>query len=343
MNKSRSIKQNAVSDALPNFRNLGIVLKIILFSNVLVGLYALALASSWQNYPVVLLEIFPLFTPILLSSLLLLWVMQPQLSRLRYWHGILTINGLVLLFMLATYFFGGDLYHPLGKDDNLFDVIRYSLLSVITCNIVLMYFRLRNQRLSRALHDARLQALRARIRPHFLFNTLNMVLAIIRSQPKQAETALEDMADLFRSAMSDTADLVPVSTEITLSKQYIALEQLRLCERLQVNWLIENVPDTTLIPPLLLQPLLENAVYHGIEPLVAGGIIDVTLRNQGETFQIQVNNTCSPQQHFPRSGNKMALQNIRERLILLFDVEAQYEVERGKDFYRVTITLPYAH
>lgn len=343
MNKSRSIKQIASSDALPNFRNLGIVLKIILFSNVLVGLYALALANSWPNYPVVLLEIFPLFTPILLSSLLLLWVMQPQLSRLRYWHGILAINGLVLLFMLATYFFGGDLYHPLGKDDNLFDVIRYSLLSVITCNIVLMYFRLRNQRLSRALHDARLQALRARIRPHFLFNTLNMVLAIIRNQPNQAETALEDMADLFRSAMSDTADLVPLSSEITLSKQYLALEQLRLCERLQVEWLNDGVPETTLIPPLLLQPLLENAVYHGIEPIASGGTIRISLHNQGKSFQIQVNNSCSPQQHFPHTGNKMALQNIRERLILLFDVEAQYEVERGKDYYRVTITLPYGN
>ncbi|MDD2775293.1 MAG: histidine kinase [Gallionella sp.] len=332
-----------MSDALPNFRNLGIVLKIILLSNVLVGFYALALANSWSNLPIILLQIFPLFTPILLFSLLLLWVIQPQLSQLSFRYGVLTVNGLVLLFTLVTYFLGGDLYHPLGKDDNLFDVIRYSLLSAMVCNVVLIYFRLRNQVLSRALHDARLQALRARIRPHFLFNTLNMVLAIIRSQPKQAETALEDMADLFRSAMSETADLVPLSAEITLSKQYLALEQLRLCERLQVNWVNDGVPDTTLIPPLLLQPLLENAVYHGIEPLVSGGTISITLHNQGETFQLQVNNTCSPQQHFPHSGNKMALRNIRERLILLFDVEAQYEVERGKDFYRVTITLPYGH
>ncbi|MFY9262010.1 MAG: histidine kinase [Gallionella sp.] len=343
MNKSSSIKQNALSDSLPNFRNLGIVLKVMLLSNVLIGFYALALASSWDNYPVILLQIFPLFTPILLFSLLLLWVMQPQLSQLNYRYGVLTVNGLVLSFMLVIYFLGGDLYHPLGNDDNLFDVIRYSLLSVMMCNVVLIYFRLRNQVLSRALHDARLQVLRARIRPHFLFNTLNMVLAIVRSQPKQAETALENMADLFRSAMSETADLVPLAAEITLSKQYLALEQLRLCDRLQVNWLNEGVPDTTLIPPLLLQPLLENAVYHGIEPLLAGGTIDITLRDQGGTFQLQVNNTCSPQQHFPRSGNKMALQNIRERLILLFDVEAQYEVERGKDFYRVTITLPYGH
>ena len=341
MNKPRSIKQNTLSDALPNFRNLGIVLKIILLSNVLVGIYAFSQAASWNNLPVILVQTFPLFTPVLLSSLLILWVMQPQLHQLSYRHGVLTINGLVILLMLVIYFSGGDLYHPQGNDDNLFDVISYSLFSMMLCNSLLIYFRLRSQVLSRALHDARLQVLRARIRPHFLFNTLNMVLAIVRSQPKQAETALEDMADLFRSAMSETTDLVPLGAEITLSKQYLALEQLRLCDRLQVNWRNDGVPDNTLIPPLLLQPLLENAVYHGIEPLIAGGTIDISLHHKSDTFQIKVENTASPQHAFPHLGNKMALQNIRERLKLLFDVEAQYEVESGKDFYRVTITLPY--
>jgi len=106
--------------------------------------------------------------------------------------------------------------------------VRYGLFSVIVCAILLLYFWLRSQVLSLALHDARLQVLRARIRPHFLFNTINTVLSMLRTQPGQAETALESMADLFRTAMLDTQDLVPIHREIQLSKQYVALEQLRM-------------------------------------------------------------------------------------------------------------------
>jgi len=204
-----------------------------------------------------------------------------------------------------------------------------------------MYFRWRSQVLSRALHEARLQVLRARIRPHFLFNTINAVLGIVRTQPRQAEAALQDMADLFRMAMSDAQDLVPLRQEIELSKQYIALEQLRMGERLRVDWQIQDMPDDAVIPPLLLQPLLENAVYHGIEPLPQGGSITVALHRSGDELRLRVENPRASNGAAPHAGNKMALQNIRERLALLFDVEARYKVESGKDFYRVEITLPY--
>jgi len=127
-----------------------------------------------------------------------------------------------------------------------------------------------------------------------------------------------------------------------MSKQYIALEQLRMGERLSVDWQIQDVPDDALIPPLLLQPLLENAVYHGIEPLPQGGSITVALRCSGDELQISVENPSAPHRgDFAHVGNKMALQNIRERLALMFDVEARYKVESGKDFYRVEIMLPY--
>ncbi len=173
-----------------------------------------------------------------------------------------------------------------------FDEARYALLSMLVCAILLLYFRLRARMLSRALHEARLQVLRARIRPHFLFNTINAVLGIVRTQPKQAETALEDMADLFRMAMSDARDLVPLSREIKLSKQYIALEQLRMGERLSVEWQMHDVPEKALIPPLLLQPLLENAVYHGIETLPQGGSIKIVLRRSGDELRLTVENPC---------------------------------------------------
>jgi len=341
MNKARSIKQNTLPDALPNFRNLGVTLRILLISNGLALLQALLQANGWADVPLRMMQTTTLLTPVLLTSLLLLWAAQPWLSRLAYWRGVLAVITLVATLTLSTYYLGGELYHQLGYGDHHFDAVRYVLFSMVVCGILLMYFRLRAQVLSRALHDARLQVLRARIRPHFLFNTINAVLGIVRAQPNLAETALEDMADLFRMAMTDTQDLVPLREEIQLSKQYIALEQLRMGERLQVDWQIQDIPKGALIPPLLLQPLLENAVYHGIEPLPQGGRISILLRCKKDELLIKVENPRVPGSTAPHAGNKMALQNIRERLGLLFDVEARYKVESGNDFYHVEITLPY--
>jgi two-component system sensor histidine kinase AlgZ len=341
MHKMRSIKQNASHDTLPNFRNLGITLRILLISNGLGILHAFLQANSWVDIPLLIMQIFALLVPVLLSSLLLLWAIQPWLDRLSYWRGVLAVHALPAALTLSIYYFGGELYRPPGRDDLYFDAIRYTLTSILICAFLLVYFRLRNQKLSRALHDARLQVLRARIRPHFLFNTINAVLGIVRSQPKQAETALEDMADLFRMVMSDAKDLVPLRQEISLSKQYIALEQLRMGQRLAVDWRIHDIPDEVLIPPLLLQPLLENAVYHGIEPLPQGGSITIALCHSGNELQIKIENPRTPDNTTPHTGQKMALHNIRERLELLFDVEARFQVDIGVDFYRVEIALPY--
>jgi len=340
MHKASSIKQNVLPDALPNFRNLGVTLRILLIVNGLALLQALLQANTWADVPLRLMQIATLLTPILLSGLLVLWAVQPWLNRLPYLHGVLAVNALVIMLTLGIYYYGGELYRPPGRDGAWFDTVRYLLLGALVCGILLIYFRWRSQTLSRALHEARLQVLRARIRPHFLFNTINAVLSVVRAKPWQAEAALLDMSDLFRVAMSDAQDLVPLRQEIELSRQYIALEQLRMGERLRVDWQIQEAPGDALIPPLLLQPLLENAVYHGIEPLPQGGSIAVVLLRRGDELRLKVENPCAPGgvQH---PGNKMALQNIRERLALLFDVEASYKAESGMDFYRVEITLPY--
>ncbi|HEU0186352.1 MAG TPA: histidine kinase, partial [Gallionellaceae bacterium] len=193
---------------------------------------------------------------------------------------------------------------------------------------------------SPAVHNARLQALQARIRPHFLFNSINAVLSIVRADPKRAETALEDMSDLFRMAMADGHDLVPLRREVELSRQYLALEQLRLGDRLVINWHVDSAADDALVPPLMLQPLLENAVYHGIEPLEQGGAIDISLGRKGDELHLDVRNPNAPRGRH-HQGNKMALENIRERLALQFDVEAHYAVESGDSFYHVHIHMPY--
>jgi len=341
MAKARSIKQNTLHDVLPNFRNLGVLLRILLISNGLALLQALLLANGWGDVPQRMMQIATLLTPVLLACLLLLWIAQPWLARLTYLHGAVALNALAAALTLSIYYLGGELFRPPDRDNAWFDAVRYLLLSVLVCTVLLGYFRWRSQVLSRALDEARLQALRARIRPHFLFNSINAVLSIVRTEPKQAETALQDMSDLFRMAMAETQDLVPLRQEIELGRQYIALERLRMGERLQVEWQVEGVPDDAQIPPLLLQPLLENAVYHGIEPLPQGGRIIVRLARSGDELRLGVENPCPERGAVPHPGKRMALQNIRDRLALLFDVEARYQVESGKDFYRVEITLPY--
>lgn len=339
MPKVESINQNLPTDALPNFRNLGATLRIVLLVNGIALLAALVQAVSVQDIGNRFIDASALLQPVLLSSLLLLYVLNDRLARRVYWQGVAAVTVLVIATTLAITYLGGELYAP-ALGNTIFYAARNALLSGILTLLLLAYFRLRTLSLSTALHDARLQALQARIRPHFLFNSINAVLSILRADPRRAETALEDMADLFRMAMADSQKMVLLRREIELSRQYLSLEKLRLGERLRENWQVDEALNDALVPPLMLQPLLENAVYHGIEPLSEGGLIEVKLNRKGNELHLDVRNPCHGQCGV-HNGNKMALENIRERLALQFDVEANYSVDSGSDYYHVHIQLPY--
>jgi two-component system, LytTR family, sensor histidine kinase AlgZ len=214
-----------------------------------------------------------------------------------------------------------------------------------SATLVLAYLSLHVRAYSPALAEARLQALQARIRPHFLFNSLNAVLALVRSDPRRAERTLEDLADLFRALVSDGRSLVRLADEISLLERYAAIEQLRLGERLRMSWDLDQAPVDALLPPLVLQPLLENAVYHGVEPGTGIGDVLVRIERKGDRVHVLVENPSRPDgaksEASARSGNHMALDNIRERLMLFFDAEAklQTRVEGGR--HRVEIEIPY--
>jgi len=335
----QSINQNLLADALPNFRNMGAILRIVLLVNGASLLAVIAQAVSLQDIVQRFIDSSAFLQPVLLSSLLLLYVVNDSLARLVYWRGVVAVMSLVVVITLAITYLGGDLYAS-AQENAIFHAWRNALLGSALTALLLFYFKLRAMSLSTALQDARLQALQARIRPHFLFNSINAVLSIVRADPKRAETALEDMADLFRMAMADSQKMVSLRREIELSRQYLALEKLRLGERLQENWQIDDTLEDAFVPPLMLQPLLENAVYHGIEPLSEGGVIEVKLQLSGSDLHLDVRNPCRGQCGV-HNGNKMALENIRERLALQFDVEAKYTVESGSDYYHVHIQLPY--
>ena len=221
-----SINQNANAGALPNFRNLGILLRIL----VIVDGMCLAAALLKTNEPLALMEelidLSALLQPILILSLLILAAANDWLHRLRYSYAIATLIAIELAVTTAVYYLGLNLFKGMGALE------RYWIFTLLVTGILIGYFELRGRALSPALTEARLQALQARIRPHFLFNSINAVLSLMRQDPRRAEHALEDLADLFRVLMADNRQLTQITREVELAKQYLSIEQLRLGERL---------------------------------------------------------------------------------------------------------------
>ncbi len=189
---------------------------------------------------------------------------------------------------------------------------------------------------------ARIHALQARIRPHFLFNSMNTIAALTRSDPGRAEEAVEDLADLFRANLSDARARIPLKEELEVARIYQRIEQLRLGDRLQVKWNVADTPMRALVPSLLVQPLLENAVYHGIETLPQGGTVTVTSRFDGTMIELEVRNPLAgdiaPRE---RRGNRLALDNIRQRLELAWPGQSRVEVSQANGEYRVMLAFPY--
>jgi two-component system sensor histidine kinase AlgZ len=320
--------------SLPDFCNLGVNLRVLVGVAVM-SLGAAAVKGSsygatWQE----LLDISAVVQPVLLASLLLLCLGRRVLRRLSYGWSLLAVAGVVVGVTTAAHFFARQLGGDVGP------LPRYWLLALFPTVALLAYFDLHSRALSPALSEARLQALQARIRPHFLFNAINAVLSVIRSDPKRAEHALMDLAELFRVLMADNRRLIPLAAEVDLCRQYLGLEQLRLGDRLRVVWHTDKMPAQALVPPLVLQPLLENAVYHGIEPSAEPGEITIDLYRSGHEVHLVLRNPYPPDGSH-HAGNKMALANIRERLALHFDAEASLQTLAREGFYQVHIILPY--
>ena len=189
---------------------------------------------------------------------------------------------------------------------------------------------------------ARLTELQSRIRPHFLFNTLNSAIALVREEPAKAESLLEDLSDLFRHALVEQGESVTLAEEITLAQRYLAIEEVRFGHRLQVQWSLDPRTDAARLPPLLLQPLVENAVKHGVEPSPRGGKLKVMTELRGSRVVVRITNTLPPshiKNDAPR-GHGIALANVRARLALLHDVQGEFSAGVQDGLYQVRITLP---
>lgn len=328
-----------LSPRLPDLCNMGSWLRVLLAVNGL-ALAAAALQSrELARLPAQFAEAAALVEPVTLGALLVLCGAQRWLALLSPRAAaaavvaVAAVCGAIVATVLA----------PLAGDAGAMPG-RAAIGSAVAAALLIAWFDLMARAHSPAVTEARLMALTARIRPHFLFNSLNAVLGVIRSDPRRAEQALEGLAELFRALMQDNRELVPLSVEIGLARQYLDLERLRLGDRLQVRWDVETCPPDALVPPLMLQPLLENAVYHGIEPLAGPGEIHVLLARRGERLLIEIANPCGTESGRlggRHAGNQMALANIRERLLLFFDLEASLATEAAGDRHLVRIELPY--
>lgn len=220
-------------------------------------------------------------------------------------------------------------------------LLRNLLVAAVLGGIVLRYFYLQQQLLVQKQLElqARLDSLRARIRPHFLFNTLNSIASLIASRPEAAERAVEDLAELLRVSLQEQQRPTLVADELRLCELYLAIEQLRLGDRLQVLWQVDPGLRDTPMPSLILQPLVENAVYHGVAQLSGGGTIRVSVRPQAGNVLVQVENPV-PEESTPGRGHHMALENIRQRLLVLYGLQGGLRTEHADGVFRVELSYP---
>jgi two-component system sensor histidine kinase AlgZ len=222
-------------------------------------------------------------------------------------------------------------------------VLRNVLVAVLLAAIVLRYFYLQQQlvRQQRAGLQARLSSLRSRIQPHFLFNTLNSIASLIAARPAAAESAVEDLADLLRASLREGEQETTVAEEVALCERYLGIEALRLGDRLTVDWAVDRVARSARLPSLLLQPLLENAVNHGIARLPEGGCIRVVIEaRDGELRLSVVNPVPAEGLEGTGSGEHLALDNIRQRLAVLYPERHRFRAARAGDSYAVAVRLP---
>jgi len=302
---------------------------------------------SWMRFA--LLSLFVQWVA-LLSAGGLCWL-RPRLAALPLAAGAAVALALVLLVTLLVGLVADRLLADAepGAPIDWSALVGQLVIAGILAMLALRYFHVQQQLRLREQAElrARIQALQSRIRPHFLFNSMNIIASLIESDPVTAEAVVEDLAELFRASLNEAGHEVPLADELALCERYLRIEQLRLGERLRLDWRVEQIPRGARIPLLTLQPLLENAVYHGIQPLPEGGTVSVRVTFPAGRAQIRITNpvpgagegTAATSQGL---GNRMALANIRDRLAALHGEGAQLEAVTEGGLFVTTLDYPLA-
>ena len=288
-----------------------------------------------------------------LVSVLIQWVILSSaacICPLRPWfdqRGGMVAGVTSYAIVIGLTLFYSLLGHWIVMRDMFFDPFMVGgnvIVASILAGVMLRYFYLQQQlrEQHQAELQARVQALQSRIRPHFLFNSMNSIASLIHVDPGKAEKLIVDLSTLFRASLSE-ASLVPLEQELELCRQFVSIEKIRLEKRLQVDWHVGEFDQNIEVPSLLIQPLIENAIYHGIQPLDDGGVVAVSVQAVDHRVSITIENPYSAEKSAMAKvdhANGMALENIRNRLSAHYGNAGELNVQTNNHCYRVTVVYP---
>ncbi|SDW94578.1 sensor histidine kinase [Marinobacter mobilis] len=327
---------------VPDLCRVRAVFMLLVTSELMVLLLAvMQSANQWIDWNYFgLLSLFVQWT--VLTSAALICTLRPWLSQLTTARASSVITVLVLLDVFAFSLFADNVLNPDPGITGWQAIGKKLLAAAIITLMVLRYFYLQSQwqQQRQAEMQARLTALQARIQPHFLFNSMNTIASLISTRPDQAEDAVLDLSELFRASLRTQDRLISLEEELALCRRYLMIESLRLGDRLQLDWQIAPGLERQAIPPLTLQPLLENAIYHGIQPNPQGGTVRIEGYRRGASVYILVQNPKPGEDQRRHSGNRMAMDNIQSRLLALFGETAVLKQSHHDGIYTVTLRLP---
>jgi len=332
-------------NAVPDFCSLASVFTLVVVAELVVVIDALApdARMHWRGFSTATLFVVWLA---LLASLLLCRLSPLLLKWRRALAYPLAWAALVLLVAVAsTLVAWAD--HALGTALTPVSGMRFvagnTVLAALLGAALLRYFHVLTEWRARlaAVTRAQFDALQARIRPHFLYNSMNTVAALVRVDPDAAERTVEDLSELFRAALGAEDKPSTLGAELALADRYLAIEQLRLGERLAVQRDLGELPLDLEMPSLLLQPLVENAVYHGIQPRRAGGTVRIAARRVAGGIEIEIDNPLPESASMRRSGH--GLENVRRRIAYHFGARGGLETRNEDGMFRVVVRLPDAN
>lgn len=339
---------NALPAWLPEFCSLPVLFALVVVAELVVIVIALTSSSGtdafWPR-----LGSASLFTQWLaLIFAVCLCKLRPWLLRQRPWIGEVIAYGLMVATTVVASLLVAQIDRTLGfgftgtTEPVWHFAARNGVICALIAAAVLRYFYVQEQWREgvRAEARARFEALQARIRPHFLFNSMNTIASLVRVRPAAAEAAVEDLADLFRAALGQGEATRTLGEELDLARGYLRIEELRLGERLHVDWDVAEAPRALRLPPLLLQPLVENAVYHGVQPLPAGGKVALRAQQMPGAVEVEIRNPCPPRARRADRSNGHALANIRARIEYHFGGRGALTVHDGGDEFVCRLRLP---
>jgi two-component system sensor histidine kinase AlgZ len=339
---------------LPDFGTSANVVVLLVIAQVVALLLALVRDYPAGGYLQGLGEISILILWLAVSSAWLLAAARPFLISGSALRSSILVLAIVLINTAISsqviFWFGSTYGDPqLSGPASMFPqnrelfLARNMAIALVVTLAVLRYFYVIHQWRSNmeSVAESRFVALQARIRPHFLFNSMNTIASLTRSDPLAAERAIEDLADLFRASLGNSDEPISLEQELEVARVYQRMEEQRLGDRLTVDWQLDNLPMQTPVPGLTIQPLLENAIYHGIEPLASGGVVTITGKAHDGVVSISVSNPLAPQNQRRKSnGHQLALDNIRQRLALTYGDRARLDVEERANHFSVLIEFP---